>query len=364
MERISVDSLGPLPKSHDFEHIMVIIDNFTRFVELHPCKTLEAEEASTYLNIHCGRFGTPYQILSDGGTQFNNEKVDRMCEILNLEHVLTMPYSKQENAIVERINKEILRHLRAFIFDNRVLESWYECVPMVQRILNSTPHESIGVSPAQLLFGNAVDLDRGLYSPVKLMESTSTSENNLREWYDKMLSHQTTLLKIARDIQQEKDKVHLASNSPENPTSYRIGSYVLARYPNTKMGHVAPTKLHTPWKGPLRVVSSDGARYTVQNLVTLKNEDFHVTDLKEYLYDPQTSSPEQVALSDSQSFIIERVIRHKGNPNKKKTLFFKVKWAHELNETWEPWSNLRTNAIVHNYCKENKLKRLISKAFS
>jgi len=38
---------------------------------------------------------------------------------------------------------------------------------MVQRILNATVHESIGVSPAQLLFGNAIDLDRGLFTPLE-----------------------------------------------------------------------------------------------------------------------------------------------------------------------------------------------------
>ena len=37
-----------------------------------------------------------------------------------MEHIQNVPYSKEENAIVERSNKEIMRHLRNIIFDDRV----------------------------------------------------------------------------------------------------------------------------------------------------------------------------------------------------------------------------------------------------
>jgi hypothetical protein len=33
------------------------------------------------------------------------------------EHELTIAYSKKENAIVERANQEVIRHLRALLFD-------------------------------------------------------------------------------------------------------------------------------------------------------------------------------------------------------------------------------------------------------
>ena len=73
-----------------------------------------------------------------------------------------MAYSKQENAIVERINKEVNRHLRAFTFDSASLESYKLCLPFVQRIINSAVHSSTGASPASLLFGNQLNLNRGI----------------------------------------------------------------------------------------------------------------------------------------------------------------------------------------------------------
>jgi hypothetical protein len=68
---------------------------------------------------------------------------------------------------VERANKEVMRHLTAIIFDKRVNTAWSsEYLPLVQRIMNAKVHDTIGVSPAELLFGKAINLYyTGLLSP-------------------------------------------------------------------------------------------------------------------------------------------------------------------------------------------------------
>ena len=40
------------------------------------------------------------------------------------EHVRTMAYSKEENAIIERVNKEVMRHLRAILFEKQIKNKW------------------------------------------------------------------------------------------------------------------------------------------------------------------------------------------------------------------------------------------------
>jgi len=79
MEWISIDALGPFPMAHSGElYILVVIDCFTRFVELYPCVSTGAEEAAKYLRVHCGRYGTPHQIMSDRGSQLKNEVVGNL----------------------------------------------------------------------------------------------------------------------------------------------------------------------------------------------------------------------------------------------------------------------------------------------
>ena len=55
-------------------------------------------------------------------------------------------------SIVERMNKEINRHLRALTFDNTSLENYPQSLPFVQRIINSNHSDRLKVSAAQLLF--------------------------------------------------------------------------------------------------------------------------------------------------------------------------------------------------------------------
>ena len=47
--------------------------------------------------------------------------------------------NKQENGIIERSNKEILR--QAIIFNRSVVTTWKEFLPLVQYIIYSTVHE-------------------------------------------------------------------------------------------------------------------------------------------------------------------------------------------------------------------------------
>ena len=72
MERIYIDSIGPLTEdSKRNKYIIVIIDGFTRWVELYPVPDVTAEvTARVALMDWVDRFGVPAQIMTDNGTQF------------------------------------------------------------------------------------------------------------------------------------------------------------------------------------------------------------------------------------------------------------------------------------------------------
>ena len=91
---------------------------------MYAIKDTSAVCAAEALLEHIGRYGAPASIRSDRGTQFANELIAELCVLLRTEQELTIAYSKEENAIVERANKEVMRHLRAIIFDDRVYSKW------------------------------------------------------------------------------------------------------------------------------------------------------------------------------------------------------------------------------------------------
>jgi hypothetical protein len=91
--------------------------------------------------------------------------IAELCPLLGIEQELITPYSHEENGIVERMNKEVMRHLRDILFDKRSTEQWGKnCIPFVQRTLNSQEKKSTGVTPAELLFGSTVSLAKRCFA--------------------------------------------------------------------------------------------------------------------------------------------------------------------------------------------------------
>ena len=125
-EVLHLDHIGPL-KADDkgYTYILVIIDAFSRWVELFPTTSVCAYETASCLFQHFGRFGTPAAIHTDRGTAFHNE----LTLLVGTDHSLSTAYSKEE-----RSNQEVLRHLTAILFDKRVSHAWsYEqLLPMVR----------------------------------------------------------------------------------------------------------------------------------------------------------------------------------------------------------------------------------------
>ena len=65
MECLNIDFVGPFP---DGGYVLVIIDTFTRWVELFYTIDATAVSTANCLLQHFGRFGAPLQLRSDRAT--------------------------------------------------------------------------------------------------------------------------------------------------------------------------------------------------------------------------------------------------------------------------------------------------------
>ncbi len=359
MQRLSFDTMGPFPEQDGFQYILVIVDCFTRFTELYPLKTVNAKEAALNLLKHIGRYGCPEELLSDGGTQFANETIEEFALLMGTDQFITTPNSKEENAIAERLNKEVLRFLQELVLIRYVQDHWVDFLPLIQRILNATVHKSIGVTPASLVFGNQIQLDRNIIIP---FDHNTNPNRKLSDYVQEMMRAQAQLLDRAQQIQQARDFAHIQSR-PHIPTEFPPNSYVLVQYPMSRMGRKGPTKLHVPWRGPLRVINNVGSKYSLQNLVTGKTEDMHVSCLKTFEYDPTHINPYEIALQDSGDRLIHSVLAHRGNTRRVHTLEFLVKYYSDnpdnQPEQWEPYHKINQNVTLHTYLRQHHMKTLI-----
>jgi transposase InsO family protein len=355
MQCLNIDFIGPFP---DDGYILVIICTFTRWVELYRTPDATAKSASRCLLQHFGRFGAPAQVRSDNGPYFAAEVVKQFLKLVGVQHCRTLAYSSEENSIVERSNKEINRHIRALTFDNNSLEFYEESLPFVQRILNSNHSIKLNMSAADLLFGQMVNLDYGVF--ITPAERESAESIPLQDYMIKLLAIQDSLMKAAKEQLLCLDTIHVSSKSHEQ-YAFAIDSFVLVRYRKS----APPSRLHTIWRGPLRVVNHQDSQYTLLDLITKKQKVYHISDMKPFRFDPARTDPQDVARHDYLEFFVEKILDHRGNLKLKSTIEFQIKWLgyDSSHDSWEPYANVRDLDILHDYLSQKKLSQLIPKKF-
>ncbi len=97
------------------------------------------------------KFNTLRTLLSDNGSEFNNQVLDAICKEYGIAKTNIVAYHQASNGMVERQNHKIIQHLRTMICD--VSSTWNEWVPQVMASLNSALHTSIGDTPHFIVYG-------------------------------------------------------------------------------------------------------------------------------------------------------------------------------------------------------------------
>jgi hypothetical protein len=146
-----VDTLGPLPEDENGnKHVILIVDDFSKFVGLYPSRSTTSDEFATMgvriwgAQANPDRWRDPVQFQAHSGSTNN---------LLNFEQLTVVAYHPQANGLAERRMKEVMKHLRAQVYEKRIKEIWSQYLPLVQRIINYSVDGSIGTMPACYLGG-------------------------------------------------------------------------------------------------------------------------------------------------------------------------------------------------------------------
>ena len=95
-DTLGIDIFGPLSTSKNgMRFVIVIIDQFTKWVELFACVSITSERVAEVLVKLVSRFGCPHRILTDRGPQFNSRLIRDLCFRLGVHKVFTSAYRPQ-----------------------------------------------------------------------------------------------------------------------------------------------------------------------------------------------------------------------------------------------------------------------------
>jgi len=93
-QEISIDIIGPLPKSNGKDTIMVIMDRFTKMIRLK--KTMTNISLEEIVRIYRDKIwklhGIPKKILSNRGPQFTSRFIEEFTKVLGTTRQLLIAY--------------------------------------------------------------------------------------------------------------------------------------------------------------------------------------------------------------------------------------------------------------------------------
>jgi len=136
-----------------YNHILVIVDGFSKFVWLYPNRCTGVDEVLNCLDKQAVHFGNTYRKVSDRGTAFTSFAFKKYCKSHNIQHPLIATNVPRGNGEVERLNKIVVAMLGKMSYESPL--AWYKYVGRVHQIINSTKQRSTKITPFKLLTGVA-----------------------------------------------------------------------------------------------------------------------------------------------------------------------------------------------------------------
>ncbi|MBW0479596.1 hypothetical protein O181_019311 [Austropuccinia psidii MF-1] len=147
---IHMDVCGPIipatPAGN--RYIFQIIDGFSRMRFTFPLERKSdcLESFISFKRLVENQTGKKIRaVVTDNGGKFVNSKFTDLFKRFSIDHLLTAPFTPQQNPIAERGNRTLLEKIRVLLADYQVLTDWWgEACSMATYLLKRTPVSTIG----------------------------------------------------------------------------------------------------------------------------------------------------------------------------------------------------------------------------
>lgn len=263
-EVLSADTVGPFIRTRNGNrYILTLQCNLTKYVVCIPIPTKEAAIIAKALVEHFILiYGNILEFRTDQGTEYNNEVLDQICQLLSIKQKFSTAYHPQTIGALERNHRCLNEYLRCFTNDHK--DDWDDWIQFYTFSYNTTPHIEHSFTPFELVFGHKANL------PIDFRK-TSNHEPiyNLEEYYNELKFKLNITNKLARDnLLERKESRQKVVNEKINPIDLRIGDHIYITNENRK-------KLDPFYLGPYIVKEINSPNCTIVNENTNKQTVIH-----------------------------------------------------------------------------------------
>lgn len=152
--------------NHGYRYLLVVIDTFSKFAWVVPCKTKNALDVSkSFQSILNTSKRSPTNLHTDNGTEFYNKNFKYIIDKYKINHYST--YSVMKASIVERLNRT-LKNKMWKQFSLQGSYKWESILPLIVNEYNNTKHSKILMSPINVNKANEKMLLNTVYNNIKI----------------------------------------------------------------------------------------------------------------------------------------------------------------------------------------------------
>lgn len=115
-DTVFVDTIGPLPKMNSRnEYVVKLICDLSKFLVAVPTRTKDANTVARAMFEHFVLiFGPMMELISDQGTEYKNQIVKKLCELVGVEQQFKTAHHHQSIGSIERNHRSFNKYLHSF----------------------------------------------------------------------------------------------------------------------------------------------------------------------------------------------------------------------------------------------------------
>ena len=132
-------------------HCLVVIDAFSRFIQVYPVKSTDASNTIEAMTSFITSFGIPQKLVYDRGTSFMSTDFSTFVLDLGITHAPRTKWSPWTNGKVEIQNKHLSRYFRCYL--SEAGNNWAKLAPQFAFAHNTSVNASTGATPYEVVFG-------------------------------------------------------------------------------------------------------------------------------------------------------------------------------------------------------------------
>ena len=150
---VSMDFIGGLPKSKNFDTILVVIDKFSKyghFIPLcHPFTALQV--AQIYVDNIYKLHGLPQVLVTDRDPIFTSNIWQELCKLTDTKMNMSSANHPQTDGQTEKLNQCLETFLRCLVHSTP--KKWAYWLSQAEYWYNTNYHSALGTTPFQVLYG-------------------------------------------------------------------------------------------------------------------------------------------------------------------------------------------------------------------